>query len=96
MAERAEQMEVWKVDVLRKAIGNWKRPEQDAGTEVQVLVQVDGEGELLDLSLVKPTGVKAVDKSVIKAFEKADPYDPPPDTGAAFKGVVITFPLAGE
>lgn len=96
LVERAEQMDVWIAGVLRKAIANWKRPEQVYGTEIQVLVQVDGEGELLDLNLEKSGGVKAVDKSVIKAFKKADPFDPPPDTGVAFKGVVITFPLVVE
>lgn len=94
-AERAQKMDAWEAGVLRKAIEHWKKPEQvESGTEAQIRVKVDGEGELLDLSWVQPTGNKTVDKSVVKAFKNAAPFDSPPDTGAAFNGIVITFPVS--
>lgn len=93
-AERAQKMEAWTAGVLRKATEQWKKPKQigDA-TEGQIQVQFDEEGEVEDLNWVKRTGTKAVDKSIANAFEDAAPFDPPPDPGAAFKGIVITFPV---
>lgn len=93
-AERAQKMDTWTASVLRKAIEHWKRPDQVGdSTDGQIRVKINDEGEIEDLIWEKQTGVRAVDKSVVKAFESAEPFEPPPDTGAAFNGVVITFPV---
>ena len=93
--ERAEKMSEWTADVLRKATEEWERPKQiDNSTEAKIRIQIDGEGEILDWEWVDRTGVKAIDKSIVRAFENAEPFDPPPDTGTAFIGVVFTFPVS--
>lgn len=95
LAERAEKMDVWTAGVLRKAIERWKKPKEfESNTEAQVRIQIDSDGELEELTWVKPTGIKSVDKSIVRAFESAAPYEPPPDAGAAFNGVVITVPAS--
>ena len=93
LAERAEKMSAWTAGVLRKAIEKWERPKQiESSAAGEIRVQIDGEGEILDWEWVKPTGVKAMDKSIVRSFKNAEPFDPPPDTGAAFIGVVFAFP----
>ena len=98
LVERAEIMELWISEVTRRVIEKWERPKgTQASSEGRIRVQIDGEGEILDWEWVESTVVKAVDKAIVRAFKKAAPFDPPPDPGKAFQGVVFTFPaIAGE
>lgn len=92
-AERAKQMDIWKTNLLNKAIQHWKRPESLNGmTDSQIQVQVDDKGKLLNLRWIKPTGIRAIDRSIVNAFKDAAPFAPPLDISSAFKGIVVTFP----
>lgn len=92
-AEKAKQMDIWKTNLVTKAVQNWKRPESISGmTESQIQVQVDDKGKLLNLRWIKPTGVRAIDRSIVNAFKDAAPFTPAPDISSAFKGIVVTFP----
>lgn len=87
-----EQIESWKTAVLSKAIKNWKAPESLNGmVDSQIAVKVDSNGKLLNLRWVKPTGIKEIDSSIVKAFKNAAPFSAPPISAPTFTRV-ITFP----
>lgn len=92
-AEKSKQMDIWKENVVKKAVKNWKKPASLNGmTDSQIQVQVDDKGNLLNLRWIRPTGVRTIDRSIVNAFKDAAPFTPAPDISAAFKGIVVTFP----
>lgn len=91
--ELAEGMEAWKEQVIERLHQAWERPDSyNEGQTIVMMVKVDERGRLLNLKWVVRTGDKTVDKSILKAFKRIDPYPVPADPGAAFGGVEFTFP----
>lgn len=91
--EQEEQMEIWKSNVLNKAIQNWEKPESlDGMIASEISLKVNEKGQLLNLEWVNPTNVKEIDRSIVNAFKKAAPFNAPPDIISAFNGVSIIFP----
>ena len=84
------QMAVWKAEVLKKVLTTWKRPPGASSARWIMRVKTNSKGQLLNLSWVEPTGVRGIDRSIVKAFEKADPYPVPPDPAAASAGIEFT------
>jgi hypothetical protein len=92
-AEKSRKMEIWQTNTLNKAIKHWKRPESLNGmTDSQIQVKVDDKGHLINLYWLNPTGIRAIDRSIVNAFKDAAPFDPPLDISSASTGIVITFP----
>lgn len=90
--ERAAKMEAWQAEVLKKAMAQWHRPADPSwSSPCEIKATFDGDGQLQNLSWVKPSGVKSVDKSIVRAFKDAESFPPPPDAVAAVSGVVFTF-----
>jgi hypothetical protein len=92
-AERTGQMVTWRATALQKAHAAWKKPKElDKAFSCELAAKVDDRGRLLNLRWVRETGVSSsLDRSVINAFKDASPFEPPPDPGAAFAGVVFSF-----
>lgn len=85
-----DQMAAWKAEVLKKVLATWKRPSGAANSATWVMrVRTDAQGRLLNLSWVAPSGNRSIDRSIEKAFDKADPYPAPPDAEAANAGIVF-------
>jgi hypothetical protein len=90
--DRSVEMAAWQAEVLKKATALWRRPADTSWTSpCEIMAKFDGDGLLLNLSWVKPSGVRAVDKSIVRAFKDAKSFPPPPDPGAAISGVVFTI-----
>lgn len=91
--ELAEGMEAWRAQVIERLHQAWERPNSyNEGQTIVMMVKVDERGRLLNLKWVVRSGDKAVDKSILKAFKRIDPYPAPADPGAAFGGVEFSFP----
>jgi TonB family protein len=94
-AEKSEQMNIWQSQILNKAIQYWKKPESLNGMkESEIQVTVDNQGRLLNLSWLNPTGIRAIDRSIVNAFKNAAPFDPPPSPypGSTITRFVVKFP----
>ena len=64
-------IELWKVDVVNLAMKNWEKPSStDKEISTEIAVMVDNTGKLLNLSWVKRTNNKTVDRSIVNAFKK--------------------------
>ena len=86
------EIELWKVDVVNKAMRNWVKPSSiDSEIDSQIAVKVDHKGNLLNLRWVKPTNDRAVDRSIVSAFKKAKFFRAPPTTMATIT-VIVSFP----
>jgi len=86
-------MAAWKTSVLDRVQSAWKKPEEyKPSMTAKMGLKVDDAGELINMYWVTKSGNKAVDKSIKKAFENAEPYPIPPDLGEAFSGVEFEFP----
>lgn len=90
--DRSAEMTAWQAEVLKKAMAQWRKPADPSwSSPCEIMAKFDGEGLLLSLSWVKPSRVRAVDKSIVRAFKDAKSFPPPPDPGAAFAGIVFTI-----
>jgi TonB family protein len=90
--KKEKEMELWKTDLLDKAIRNWVKPEYlDGMVDSEIDVTVDHRGKLLNLRWVTPTKIRAIDRSIVTAFKKAQPFRAPPVTTPTVT-VTITFP----
>lgn len=90
--DRSAEMTAWQTEVLGKAMALWRKPADTSGASTcEIMAKFDGDGLLLNLSWVKPSGVKAVDKSVVRAFKDVESFPPPPDPAAALSGIVFTI-----
>jgi len=69
-------------------------PTKVMGREVEVSVRVDGTGRLLDAKLLKPSGLKAFDRGVMRSVQQCGKISPPPEAlkqEVAGDGLVIVF-----
>ena len=90
--DRSAEMAAWQAEVLNKAMVLWRKPVDPSwSSPCEIMAKFDGDGLLLNLSWVKPSGVRAVDKSIVRAFKDVKSFPPPPDPGAAISGIVFTF-----
>ena len=86
-----EGMAAWRADVLNKVLSVWRRPSQTADAATWVMrVKTDSHGRLLNLSWITRTGDRSLDRSIVRAFKRADPYPAPPDERSAAMGVSFT------
>lgn len=91
--ELAEGMEAWKLQVIERLHQVWEKPsEYDGSQKIIMTVKVDERGRLLNLQWVSRSGDRGLDKSILKAFKKINPYPVPTDPGVAFNGVEFSFP----
>lgn len=86
-----EGMAAWRANVLNKVLSVWRRPSQAADAATWVMrVKTDSRGRLLNLSWITRTGDRSLDRSIVRAFKRADPYPAPPDESGAAMGVNFT------
>ena len=91
--EVAKAMDDWKKKVYEHVSSHWKaHKDYEPSMSITMRVKVDENGKLLNLSWVSKSDNRSVNRSILKAFKKANPYPEPPDIGAAFNGVEFVFP----
>ena len=89
---KTNAIELWKVDVVNLAMKNWEKPSStDNEISTEIAVMVDNTGKLLNLSWVKRTNNKTVDRSIVNAFKKTKFFKAPPTPMPTFT-VVVSFP----
>ena len=90
---QCEQDASWRRGLIEKMLQAWERPSKMAGNESFMMnVKVDGDGNLVNLKWIKPTGNRSIDRSIINAFKKSAPYDPPHNSSAINNGIIISYP----
>ena len=91
--EIAAAMAEWKKNVYEHVSSHWKpHKDYEPPMSVTIRVRLDEHGNLLNLRWVSKSPNRSVDKSILKAFKKSNPYPAPPDPGPAFTGVEFVFP----
>jgi TonB family protein len=71
----------------------WSWPDKEAVLTAIVQVEIDSNGTIKDVTLVKGSGNPDFDQSVLSSTAKASPLPPPPPSvyERFFKSVRITF-----
>jgi len=85
--------EIQYIDRIKQKIDDAKEYPQRARRRnlegvVKVLFTIGGRGELVSISVSSSSGSRILDRSAVKAVQKAAPFDPPPN-----KTVTIELPI---
>ena len=71
---------------------NWANAVRHAGLVAAVRFEIAPQGEVLNLELVRSSGDKTYDQSVVRAVQRSSPLPPPPERYRdEFREVVIDF-----
>ena len=61
----------------------------------RILVRLDSEGRILEVSVDKASGIRDYDESCVKAIKRSEPLPPPPAEAREYlanRGIVLGFP----
>jgi colicin import membrane protein len=71
---------------------NWANAVRHAGLVAAVRFEISPQGEVIGVELVRSSGDKAYDQSVVRAVQRSSPLPPPPERYRdEFREVVIDF-----
>jgi len=76
----------------RRVDAVWYKPSGSEGLSTTVRFGLDRAGNLTELTIIKSSGNRAFDKSLLEAFRRAAPFSPLPQAIAeSYSGVELTF-----
>jgi TonB family protein len=76
----------------RRVDAVWYKPAGSEGLSTTVRLGLDRAGNLTELRVIKSSGNRAFDKSLLEAFRRAAPFSPLPQAIAeSYSGVELTF-----
>jgi TonB family protein len=76
----------------RRVDAVWYKPDGSEGLSTTVRFGLDRAGNLTELRIIKSSGNRAFDKSLVEAFRRAAPFSPLPQAIAeSYSGVELTF-----
>jgi TonB family protein len=84
--------------VLERVRSNWELPKwlKDQGLSANVIIYIDGRGQLVNFRFTKPSGNSQFDDEVKHTLQASAPFSLPPEGIASdlmHEGIALAFPL---